>query len=116
MKGVCSEVKIGIAFPIAGLGAAARGITAADGTVIDGFTEHGINRAIGEGSKGMSGIRAGTKPDAILDALKNPRNVTTVLTPRVALSRSILVRMRVVVNPQSGKIVSVNPTTAAGAH
>ena len=43
------------------------GIETASGSRITGFTRHGVNRAIGDAAK-----RAGTKPKAISDALRNP--------------------------------------------
>ena len=46
------------------------GIVASNGTKVTGLTRHGINRAIGDGAE-----RAGTRPQAILDALKNPKNI-----------------------------------------
>ncbi len=86
-------------------------IVAKNGTKIKGFTEHGIDRAIGDAAK-----RAGTRPSAILDALKNPRSVDPgvdqygrpyqIFTGKDA---------RVVINPQSGKVVSVNPLSRAGS-
>ena len=42
------------------------GIEAANGTVITGFTEHGVDRAIGDAAAGTPGARAGTRPQAIL--------------------------------------------------
>ena len=97
-----------------GTRAAAEGATeivASNGTRIRGLTRHGINRAIGDAAS-----RAGTKPQAILDALKNPKKITEGVDN---LGRSFQVfygnTARVVVNPQSGKIVSTNPLSAVGA-
>ncbi len=39
--------------------------------MITGLTRHGVDRVIGDGAK-----RAGTKPDAILDAVRNPTKIT----------------------------------------
>lgn len=85
---------------------------AQDGTKITGFTKHGINRAVGDGAK-----RAGVKPDAFLDALKNPQKITdgidlqgrpySVFTGRDA---------HVVVNSQTGQVVSANPLSHIGAN
>jgi hypothetical protein len=95
-----------------GAAESAGGIVAQNGTKITGFTGHGIERVIGGGAK-----RAGTRPEAILDALKNPQKIVSgvdnagrpfqVFTGKNA---------RVVVNPQTGKVVSVNPLSRAGAH
>ncbi|MFQ3649979.1 MAG: RHS repeat-associated core domain-containing protein [Gemmataceae bacterium] len=88
------------------------GIVAQNGTRITGFTRHGINRAIGDGAG-----RAGTTPAAILDALKNPKSITSGVDQ---LGRPFQIftgqNARVVVNPQTGQIVSVNPLSGAGAH
>jgi hypothetical protein len=55
--------------PLRGEGAATRRIVivAQDGQRVTGFAIHGIDRAIGDTYK-----HAGTRPLAILDALKNP--------------------------------------------
>jgi RHS repeat-associated protein len=92
-------------------------IQASDGTVITGFTEHGLDRAVGEGASGMAGTRAGTKPDAILDALKNPKSIKGGIDSQGRPYKVFTGQnARVVVNPQTGLIVSVNPTSGAGAH
>jgi hypothetical protein len=87
-------------------------IVAQNGTKITRFTKHGINRAIGDGAE-----RAGVKPDAILDALKNPKGVAGGLDQK---GRPFQIftgeNARVVVNPQSGEVVSMNPLSGAGAH
>jgi hypothetical protein len=61
--------------------------------------------------------RAGTRPQAILDALKNPKRIISGVD---SLGRPYEVfigeHARVVVNPQTGKIVSVNPLSGIGAH
>jgi len=86
--------------------------TASDGTEIVGFTRHGINRAIGDGAK-----RAGVRPEALLDTIKNPTNITGGVDD---LGRPFKVytgtNARVVINPETGRIVSVNPRTGAGAN
>jgi RHS repeat-associated protein len=88
------------------------GIVAQNGTRITGFTSHGIDRVIGDTAK-----RAGTKPQAILDALKNPKSIKSGVDN---LGRPFEIftgqNARVVVNPQTGQIVSVNPLSGAGAH
>jgi hypothetical protein len=87
-------------------------IVAKNGTEITGFTGHGIDRAIGD----LAG-RAGVKPQAILDALKNPKNI---IEGTDSQGRPYQIfqgeNARVIVNPQTGKIVSMNPLSAAGAH
>jgi RHS repeat-associated protein len=87
-------------------------IVAKDGTKITGLTKHGVNRAIGDGAE-----RASTRPEAILDALKNP---ITIKEGVDKLGRPFKIfqgtNARVVVNPQTGKIVSTNPLSGAGAH
>lgn len=95
------------------LGMGNRGkIIAQDGTEITGFTKHGIDRVIGDDA-----LRAGVKPEALLDALKNPEKVVSGVDD---LGRPFVryygKDARVVVNPQTGQIISVNPLTGAGAH
>lgn len=96
-------------------GAAEKGgakIIAKDGTEITGFTKHGVDRAIGDGGK-----RAGTKPEAILDAMKNPSKIKEGVDSQ---GRPFKVfqgeNARVVVNPETGKIISTNPLSGAGAN
>ena len=88
------------------------GVVAANGTEITGVTRHGVNRAIGDGAG-----RAGTKPEAALDALKSPRRIDDGVDHK---GRPFQVfrgeNARVVVNPESGKIVSMNPLSRAGAN
>jgi hypothetical protein len=88
------------------------GIVAKDGTKITGLLGHGVDRVIGDGAK-----RAGTRPEAILDALKNPTKIKECVDN---LSRPFKIYTgqdaRVVVNPSTGNIVSTNPLSAAGAH
>jgi RHS repeat-associated protein len=93
------------------------GIEAANGTVITGFTEHGVDRAIGDAAAGTPGARAGTRPQAILDAIKNPTKVTSGVDSQGRPYQVFTGKdARVVVNPSSGRIVSVNPLSGAGAH
>jgi hypothetical protein len=88
----------------------AEGIVAANRTKITGYTMHGLNRAIGDGGK-----RAGTKASSILDALKNPKAIKSGVDDK---GRPFQVfkgsSARVVVNPVTGQIVSVNPIGGAG--
>jgi hypothetical protein len=87
-------------------------ITASDGTEISGFTFHGINRVIGDG-----GGRAGVTPQALLGALQNPISIREGVDD---LGRPFKIYTgqdaRVVVNPATGKVVSVNPLSGAGAN
>ena len=87
-------------------------IVAANGTKITGFTSHGIQRVVGDSAE-----RAGVVPHALLDALKNPKRIVEGIDSQ---GRPFQVfhgaDARVVVNPSTGKIVSVNPLSGAGAH
>jgi hypothetical protein len=82
-------------------------IVAKDGTKITGLTRHGVNRVISDNAQ-----RAATKPSAILEALKNSSKIVDGVDTR---GRPFKVftgqHARVVVNPDSGKIVSTNPVT-----
>ncbi|MDP3390426.1 MAG: RHS repeat-associated core domain-containing protein, partial [Methylococcaceae bacterium] len=101
---------------VTGLGAASRvaktGIEAKNGLKIEGFTGHGVDRAIGNGSD-----RAGVSPQGILDALKNPLKIGDVKTDQLGRQsqRFIGETGEVVVNPQTGRVISVNPTSAKKA-
>jgi hypothetical protein len=96
------------------LATAARGagIVASNGTRITGFTRHGVNRAIGDAAE-----RAGTRPQAILDALKNPTREIVEGIDKQGRPFQIFhgADARVIVNPQTGQIVSTNALSAAGA-
>jgi len=88
------------------------GIFAQNGTKVSGFTRHGIDRAVGD-----TYDRAGTTPKAILDALKSPlkiesRRDAAGLPAQIFFGRDA----RVIVNPDTGQIVSVNPLSSIGAH
>jgi len=86
-------------------------IQAANGLKITGFTGHGVIRAIG------SAGRMGVKPNAILDALKNPLKVNNVVTDQLGRQSQRFIGQfgEVVVNPQTGRIISVNPTSSSKA-
>jgi hypothetical protein len=92
--------------------AISRKFIASDGGEIVGFTRHGINRAIGDGAS-----RAGVKPSALLDAIKNPTKITQGVDD-VGRPYKIYTGgdARVVINPDTGRIVSVNPRSGAGAN
>ncbi len=88
------------------------GIVAANGTEITGVTRHGMHRAIGNGTG-----RAGTNPQALLDALRSPNRVVDGVDSQ---GRPFQVfhgdNARVVVNPETGNIVSMNPLSRAGTN
>lgn len=90
----------------------AKGIIAKNGLKIIGFKGHGVDRAIGNGTD-----RAGVSPKGILDALKNPLKIGDIKIDRLGRqSQRFTGRTgEVVVNPQIGKIVSVNPTSTKKA-
>lgn len=71
---------------------------------VTGFTKHGLNRA----------IQRGVKTSAILDAIKNPLKIGKVTTDALGRQsqRYIGKSAEVVVSPQTGKIISVNPTSS----
>lgn len=81
-----------------------------NGIKIKGFTGHGVDRAIGDGFK-----RAGVSPQSILDAMKNPLKINDVVTDSIGRQsqRFIGRSAEVVVNPETGKIISVNPTSSS---
>ena len=83
--------------------AAKEEIKAANGIEITGFAKHGLNRA----------IERGVKPNAILDAVKSPLKTGNMVTdPLGRQSQRFIGRSaEVVLNPQTGKIISVNPTS-----
>jgi hypothetical protein len=84
-------------------------IEASNGLKITGFAKHSLNRAIGDFT------RKGVKPNAILDALKNPLVIKDVITDGLGRqSQRFIGKLgEVVVNPQTGKIISVNPTSSS---
>jgi len=86
------------------------GITTQNGIRINGFTGHGVDRAIGD-----SFTRAGVRPQAILDALRNPLRINPVVTDNLGRSSQRFIGRiaEVVVNPSSGRIISVNPTSSS---
>ena len=85
-----------------------KGITTQNGLGITGFKGHGVDRAIGNEFD-----RAGVPPQGILDAVKNPLKIGDVKVDQLGRpsQRFTGATGEVVVNPQSGKIVSVNPTS-----
>jgi len=82
-------------------------IKTANGIEITGFAKHGLNRA----------IERGVKPNAILDAVKNPLKTGNVVTDQLGRQSQRLIgrSAEVVLNPQTGKIISVNPTSTSKA-
>ena len=94
---------------------AARGvsksITVANGLKVNGFAGHAVNRAIG------SAGRAVVKPSAMLDALKNPLKIKNVVIDQLGRQSQRFIGQfgEVVINPQTGRIISVNPTSSSKA-
>ena len=78
-----------------------------NGIEITNFTKHGLERA----------INRNVKPDSILDALKNPLKIKDVKVDILGRQsqRFIGKEAEVVVNPNNGKIISVNPTSSSKA-
>jgi RHS repeat-associated protein len=87
------------------------GVETANGIKVTGFGKHALNRAVGDFS------RKGVKPDAILDALKNPLVVKDAVTDGIGRQsqRFIGKAGEVVINPSTGKVISVNPTSSSKA-
>lgn len=110
---VAKEMRITSGSELSKIGnqAAKGGIEAANGLKISGFTIHGVDRAIGDFS------RAGVKPNAILDALKNPLKINNIATDALGRQSQRFIGQfgEVVVNPQTGRIISVNPTSTSKA-
>jgi RHS repeat-associated protein len=90
--------------------AATKVIQAANGTRITAFSRHGLNRAIGDGVS-----RAGVSTSAWLDALRQPQQVITG-TDQWGRPFQIFVGAdaRVVVNPTTGLVVTMNPLSRRG--
>lgn len=74
---------------------------------VEGFTGHGVEQA----------INRGVKPSSILDALKNPLEKKPVVIDSLGRpgQRIIGREAEVVINPQTKKIISVNPTSTKKA-
>jgi RHS repeat-associated protein len=70
---------------------------------ITGFTEHGINQI----------IERGIKPTSILDAIKNPLQIRSIVIDELGRpsQRFIGREAEVVINPETGRVISVNPTS-----
>ncbi|GAB6011589.1 RHS repeat domain-containing protein [Viscerimonas tarda] len=83
--------------------AAKGGTKAVNGIQITGFTKHGLNRA----------IERGVKPSGIIDAVRNPLKTGNVVIDQFGRSSQRFVGKsgEVVINPQTGQIISVNPTS-----
>ena len=82
-------------------------IKTAAGTEIKGFVKHGVDRA----------VQRGIKPAAILDALKKPLKTGKVAVDDLGRQsqRYVGKTAEVVVNPETGKIISVNATSTKKA-
>ena len=81
-----------------------------NGIKIEGFTRHGMHRSIGNGFD-----RMGVRSEGIYDALINPLKIKEPKTDMYGrISQRFLGReAEVVVNPGTGKIVSVNPISSS---
>ncbi|PCH75101.1 MAG: type IV secretion protein Rhs [Flavobacteriaceae bacterium] len=86
---------------------ATRSVTAANGVKVSGFTKHGLNQKMNRGVKSSS----------VLDAVKNPLKTGGVKVDRVGRpsQRFTGAKAEVAVNPQTGKVVSTNPTSTKKA-
>ncbi|WP_199141767.1 hypothetical protein [Pedobacter sp. ASV12] len=62
-------------------------------------------------------MERGVKPSAILDALKKPLKTGSIVTDQLGRQSQRFIGQfgEVVVNPQTGKILSVNPTSSSKA-
>ena len=82
-------------------------IKTATETEVKGFTKHAVDRA----------IERNVKPVAILDAIKNPLKTGNVLIDKLdrPSQRYVGKTAEVVINPTTGKIISVNPTSTKKA-
>lgn len=87
-------------------------IVAKNGVEIKSIARHAVDRVIGDGGK-----RAGVGPKGILDSLKNPLKITETKTDELgrASQRFIGKDATTAVNPDTGRIVSVNPTSTKTA-
>jgi RHS repeat-associated protein len=96
----------------AGAAGKATTIVAKNGVEIKSMARHAVDRAIGDGGK-----RASVGPKEILDSLKNPLKITETKTDALgrASQRFIGKDATTAVNPETGKIVSVNPTSTKTA-
>ena len=81
-----------------------KGIKTTNGIEISGFTEHGLSRA----------TERGVSNDAILDAIKRPLKINVVKIDEMGRQsqRFIGKHAEVVINPKTGQIISVNPTSS----
>lgn len=70
---------------------------------IKGFTQHGVDRA----------VFRGVSPQAILDTLKNPLKINEIKVDHLGRPSQRLIgkSAEIVLNPQTQKILSVNPTS-----
>nr|BAL54470.1 hypothetical conserved protein [uncultured Planctomycetota bacterium] len=88
-------------------------ITAKDGTKIRGFTVHGIDRVIiGDARK-----RPGVRPQALLDAVKRPILIQRGVDPQGRpFVEYIGQDAKVIVNPDTGLVVTAWPLSEAGGN
>ena len=75
-----------------------------NGIEITGYTGHAVHRA----------IQRGVKPASMLDAIKSPLKVGKIVYDNLGRpsQRFIGASAEVVVNPTTGTIISVNPTSS----
>jgi hypothetical protein len=104
---------LGLVDDVVGAGAgvaASKGIPTATGVNVTGYTRHGINRAIGDGSK-----RAGVSTRSIKDTLQNPKSVKTGTDSKGRPFQEFKGNSSdVTINPSAGNIVSTNPKGRSG--
>ncbi|HTE02121.1 MAG TPA: PAAR domain-containing protein [Mucilaginibacter sp.] len=87
-------------------------IVTPNGVKITGFTDHGLERLYGNEN------RMAVHIDSVSDALKNPLAINDPAVDKNGRTsqRFIGKKAEVVVNPKTGKIVSVNPTSSKKAN
>ncbi len=86
---------------------ATKSVSAANGVKVTGFTKHGLNQKMNRGVKSSS----------VLDAVKNPLKTGDVKIDGAGRpsQRFTGAKAEVAVNPQTGKVVSTNPTSTKKA-
>ncbi|MFY0604496.1 MAG: hypothetical protein JXQ93_11130, partial [Flavobacteriaceae bacterium] len=86
---------------------ATKSVTAANGVKVTGFTKHGLNQKMNRGVKSSS----------VLDAVKNPLKTGDVKIDGAGRpsQRFTGAKAEVAVNPETGKVVSTNPTSTKKA-
>ncbi|WP_418637460.1 DUF6443 domain-containing protein [Winogradskyella sp.] len=84
-----------------------KSVTAANGVEVTGFTKHGLNQKMNRNVKSSS----------VLDAVKNPLKTGDVKVDNAGRpsQRYTGAQAEVAVNPETGKVVSTNPTSTKKA-